>query len=367
MSLATASLFSPLKLAGTSEIKNRFVKGACQEGLATALNDPSQQLDELYGRWSLGGSAIIVSSTAWINRSETIPNGDLVLDVESDMVAYRRLAKAGQNNNSQCWLQLSYHCAPSDPSINDLSSDRMMAVIQEFVQASQRAELAGFAGIQIAAHSGHFLGDSLDGTLNQRSDMWGGDGGRRASLVVAILTEIRKAVQSDFLVNLTLDVTALTSDDSDRESTKQFIRLLDQQVDSLQLLGEWSIELLVERFAQTAIIGSGETLFSNQDARVRDADQFDLIAFDHQCALMPDLPEKMLANPQFQWPSAWPTGQTHTASASAKLKKWYRDQMYLLSMGEQSHPAAGKFALGLRVALLRWRSERSQRRLFGYR
>jgi 2,4-dienoyl-CoA reductase-like NADH-dependent reductase (Old Yellow Enzyme family) len=367
MSLATKSLSSPLKLADTNEIKNRFVKGACREGLANPMHDPTPQLDQLYRRWSAGGAGVVISSTVWVNRSDNVPSGDLVLDDESDMVAYRRLAKAGQSNHSQCWLQLGYLSASSDATINDLSSGGMMGIIQTFVQASRRAELAGFAGVQIAAHSGHFLGDSLDGDLNCRSDAWGGDNGRRAALVFAILTAIRKSVQANFSVNLTLDAAALEREVGDRESNQAFIQLLDQQLDSLQLTGELKVESLAEQFAATAIIGSGDTFVSRQDAQLTVAATFDLVAFDHRCVLMPDLPEKMFANPQFKWPSAWPAVESGAAKISTQLADWYQHQMYLLSMGESSYPVAGRFSLGLRVRLLRWRSERSQRRLFGYR
>ncbi|WP_298636324.1 hypothetical protein [uncultured Umboniibacter sp.] len=365
MSVATSSLSSPIKFADASEAKNRFVKGSCQEGLANPLNDPTHQLDQLYRCWSEGGSGVIISGTVWINRSDNTPQGDLVLDDESDMVAYRRLAKAGQVNNSQSWLQLGYYCISPESSINDLGSESLMAIIQEFVQASRRAELAGFSGVQIAAHGGHFLGASLNEEVNQRSDMWGGDGGRRASLVIAILTEIRKAVQPNFLVSLTLDVAAFASDD-EGESTQHFVSLLNQHLASIQLIGKMTLESLAEQFTETAMIGSVDACVFQEDTHLPFTTPFDLIAFDRHCVLMPDLPKQMLANPQFKWPSSWPS-DTATSKASSQLSSWYQCQMYLLAMGKKIHPRAGEFILGLRVALLRWRSERAQRRLFGSR
>ncbi|RMA80291.1 hypothetical protein [Umboniibacter marinipuniceus] len=364
MSFATTSLSSSLSLSAANDVKNRFVKGACQEGLANALNDPTPQLESLYRRWSMGGAGVIISGTTWVIRGDEIPRGDLVLDQLSDVVAFRRLAKAGQVNNSHCWLQLSHFSSRLDPSFNELDASEVMVIIQSFVEAAQRAENAGFSGVQIAAHHGHFLGDSLNAATNQRDDMWGGDSGRRASLLFAIIAEIRKAVRADFLVSLTLDTSALESDDG--EPAQQLISLLDQKLDTLQLIGELPKNSLIEGFSSAALVGSGEALNCEPDQHSRENAPFKLISFDWRYALLPNLVERWLATSQLEWPKSWPRDEASSASTNAKLSHWYQDQMYLLSMGEKSVPVAGALSLRLRVALVRWRSERSQRRLFSH-
>ena len=357
MSFVTVELSTPLSISPANDIKNRFVKGASQEGLANALNDPTPQLDNLYRSWSEGEVGVIISGTTWVNRGDRTPHGDLILDELSDMIAYRRLAKAGQANRSHCWLQLGYCPSLSEAAFNDLDAEEVLQIIQSFVEAAQRAEHAGFSGIQIAAHRGHFLGESLDSGVNQRSDMWGGDSGRRASLLFTVIAEIRSKVRTNFLVSLTLDTNALV--DEDGAPANQFIRLLDSQLDTIQLIGDQLALSVKEAFSSAAIIAPAEEL-----SKTSLDDHFDLVAFDYRCALLPNLAEKLLLTPQFEWPKTWPCDAAASIEKNAKLGRWYKHQMYLLSMGEPASPTSGALSLSLRVALVRWRSERSLRQLF---
>ncbi|MFY0539228.1 hypothetical protein [Nannocystis pusilla] len=74
------------------------------------------------------------------------------------------------------------------------------AAIDAFEQAARRTAAAGFHGVELHGAHGYLLGQFLSGTMNQRTDEWGGSFANRARLIRTIARRVRAATPAEFLV-----------------------------------------------------------------------------------------------------------------------------------------------------------------------
>ena len=86
-----------------------------------------------------------------------------------------------------------------------MNEAQIQDVIKRFVQTAQRAEEAGFDGVQIHAAHGYLLAQFLSPLTNKRNDNWGGSIENRARLLLTITREIKQACGAGFSVSVKLN------------------------------------------------------------------------------------------------------------------------------------------------------------------
>lgn len=77
-------------------------------------------------------------------------------------------------------------------------------VIEDFVAAAQRAEQAGFDGVELHGAHGYLLHQFLSTATNHRTDEWGGNFDNRSRLLRTILQKMKAVVKREFLVGVRL-------------------------------------------------------------------------------------------------------------------------------------------------------------------
>ena len=90
-----------------------------------------------------------------------------------------------------------------------LGTDEIGEMAQQFIASAQRAQRAGYDGIELAGQAGYLLGQFLSPRLNQRTDRYGGDAQRRCQLAVEIIQGVRNACGRDFVIGYALSVDEL--------------------------------------------------------------------------------------------------------------------------------------------------------------
>lgn len=99
---------------------------------------------------------------------------------------------------------------PRGPSDNDefharaMSEGEIEALIEDFIAAAQRAEKAGFDGVELHGAHGYVLCAFLSAETNRRTDRFGGSLENRARIVFEIIKGIRARTRSDFQLGLRL-------------------------------------------------------------------------------------------------------------------------------------------------------------------
>jgi len=110
-----------------------------------------------------------------------------------------------------CWFGLQ-PVAASSPSVSEfpgydvpreLTIPEIEAIIDKFADAAERAQKAGFDGIDINAGASHLFSTFLSRHWNKRQDIYGcGSLESRARIVIEIIIEIKRRLGQDFPVGV---------------------------------------------------------------------------------------------------------------------------------------------------------------------
>jgi 2,4-dienoyl-CoA reductase-like NADH-dependent reductase (Old Yellow Enzyme family) len=255
-------LFEATTLPNGVVLKNRLVKAAMEENMAAAGQNPSAQLIQLYQHWALGGTGLLISGNVMVSRKALTGPGGVVLDAKSDLTLFQSWAEAGQQKGAKLILQLNHPgrqmpanlgqqaIAPSAVALDlgqfskMFASPRAMTLAdisefkQQFLQSSQLALQAGFAGVQIHAAHGYLLSQFLSPLVNQRQDQYGGSLENRARLVLELVTLLRAELPASFIISLKLNSADFQRGGFSTEDAKQVLLWLNPlALDFVELSG----------------------------------------------------------------------------------------------------------------------------------
>ncbi len=95
-----------------------------------------------------------------------------------------------------------------------LDEDGIEKQIADIVTAAQRAQEAGYDGVEIMGSEGYFLNQFLVRHVNKREDRWGGSYENRMRLPVDVVRRVRAAVGPDFILIYRISLIDLVPDGS---------------------------------------------------------------------------------------------------------------------------------------------------------
>ena len=209
--------FTPGRI-GRLEIKNRFVRAATSETMATDSGAVTPALIGLHEALATNGVGLSLLGHAFVHpRGQSLPNQTGIHD-DAMIPGLAQLTEAVHQAGGRIFAQLAHagnqggmgHFAQLAPSsvANALTGsvaepaddEEIEEVIQAFGSAAARAVDAGFDGIHIHAANGYLISSFSSPHSNTRSDSWGGDAERRSLLLTRVYQSIRGAVGPDFPV-----------------------------------------------------------------------------------------------------------------------------------------------------------------------
>lgn len=247
-------LNTPLKLPCGVVLKNRIAKSAMSDSLGDGTGHPTAEQIRLYQRWADGGLAVSIVGEVQGSADYAEKPGNLVLDENSDFDRFQELARAGQSNDAQLWLQLGHAgalafsptSAPKGPSALDLpglrcaemKADEICELPSGFARTSRLAQQAGFGGVQIHAAHGFLLSQFLSPLFNKRSDNFGGAIANRMRPLMDSIEAVRAAVGPDFPIAVKLNSSDQLENGFDEEDALKVVAALDQStVDLIDISG----------------------------------------------------------------------------------------------------------------------------------
>ena len=199
----TGVLLSPFDLRGLL-LKNRVVLAPLTRSRAGEMRLPNALMAEYYAQRAAAGliitEATVVSKQGigWLNSP------GIYTDEQAE--AWKQVVDAVHARGTPIFLQL-WHCgrashssfhdrrelpvAPSAIKIEGdpihtpqgnqpyetpraLETDEIPAIVEDYRRAAQRAESAGFDGVEIHAANGYLIDQFLQSRTNQRTDRYGG-------------------------------------------------------------------------------------------------------------------------------------------------------------------------------------------------
>jgi len=221
-------LFEPLQLRDLI-LKNRVVispmcQHAAEFGRATAWHQVH------LGKFALGGAGLILTESTAVDSRGRIGTADLglwsddqiaplkaIVDFvhQNDSAIGVQLAHAGRKAGSQPlwdggaaipdavlaadalpWQRLGPTALPAGPGWDaptELDHNGIEAVVRSFVEATRRADQAGFDVVELHFGHGYLVASFLSPNANQRDDEWGGSLHGRMRLALEIARRVREA------------------------------------------------------------------------------------------------------------------------------------------------------------------------------
>ena len=205
----TQSAFDPVELMGL-KLRNRFIRSATMEGMATAEGFPSPELIDLYRDIAKGGTALISTSAglpdpAW---SMGLPS-QLALHPNADLSAWETLTRPVHKEGACISLQMSpvmimggRLVGPSEyrDNVHALTIEEIAHIISLYAGMAALAREVGFDAVQVHAGHGYGLSQFLSPHFNRRDDAYGGSTKNRARIFVEIRKAIADQAGTDFPV-----------------------------------------------------------------------------------------------------------------------------------------------------------------------
>ena len=119
-------------------------------------------------------------------------------------VSYVQLHHAG--NRAPAQLVGTPVCPSDDPAngARALDTDEVEQVVRDFIAAARRAQQAGFHGVELHGAHGYLICQFLSGSINVRSDRYGGSLENRSRLLFEIIDGIRRECGPDLALAVRL-------------------------------------------------------------------------------------------------------------------------------------------------------------------
>lgn len=252
-------LFEELQI-GTLRARNRFVRAATYEALATDDGHLTPELRAVYEELAGGGVGTIIVSYAYVTREEQ-PNPRMLGIYDDSFVAeYRELVDDLHERGARVVSQIVYGGSATKldpPSARILgpsavahpktgivpveaSAADLRVFADAFADAAARAQAAGFDGVELHAAHGYLLSQFLSPLLNRRADEYGGSLENRARFLVEVVDAVRARAGAEFPLLVKLNSSdgvagGLTEDDS-----IEVAKLLAARgVSAIEVSGNW--------------------------------------------------------------------------------------------------------------------------------
>ena len=234
------------KLFETGEINgmrlaNRFVRSATWEGMAADDGACTPKLIDLMVNLAQGGVGLIISSHTYVSPEGQASPWQIGVYDDKLIPGLEAMAAAVHENGGKIVMQLAHagyfanakltRQTPMAPSNaegfakgerQEMSADDIHGVVKAYGAAAQRAQTAGFDGVQIHSAHGYLLSQFLSPAFNHRKDEYGGDIQNRARALVEVLRELleRQALRR-------IDGGSLSDEEIERVG-ETFVRLAEE-------------------------------------------------------------------------------------------------------------------------------------------
>lgn len=316
-------LFDPITLPSGAVLKNRFVLAP----LTNLQSHPDGVLSDDEFNWltlrAKGGFALTMTCAASVQESGVGFPGQLGFHDEKHFPGLQRLAGAIKQHGSLAIAQLHHGGLrsmknPKAPSADEkigaeaMTLDEIAQSRDCFIAAAQRAERAGFDGVELHGAHGYLICSFLSPELNQREDRYGGTLENRARFLLEMIDGVRAATKPGFTVGVRLsperwglkvleirDVAQRLLNDAKIDFLDMSLWDVRKEPDEEALKGRTLASFFSDLKRGRIPIGAAGKIMSAQDARDVLAAGFDFPVIGRGAILHHDFPKRVAADANF--------------------------------------------------------------------
>ncbi|MCJ7664754.1 MAG: NADH:flavin oxidoreductase, partial [Desulfobacterales bacterium] len=211
-----SKLFDVTQLNGMT-LKNRFVRSATAEGMATEDGEATPRLIDLMAALADGGVGLIITGHAYVAKRGQATPAQLGIYDDCLIPGLRAMTDAVHERDGRIVAQLAHSgmlaipklidkppLAPSvvegiiEGPLQEMILEDINETVEAFGQAAKRAGEAGFDGVEIHAAHSYLLSQFLSPAFNHRTDAYGGPIENRAKIILEVVEAIRRGVGRDY-------------------------------------------------------------------------------------------------------------------------------------------------------------------------
>jgi len=241
---------------GNLEIKNRFVRSATFESLASDgyVND---KLINFYKALAEGGVGLIISGATAINGNIKLTEAQMGVFNDNFIPGLKDIANVAHSYGNGCKFALQLHHAGTQNMIEknrigpsavynpvlkgsprEMTVNEIKETVEAFAQGIRRAKEAGFDAVQLHAAHGWLLSAFLSPYANIRTDEYGGNTENRVRIVEEIYERAVELVGTNFPIMIKYNADDYVEGGMDIEEAKLIaIRLSKKGYAALEISG----------------------------------------------------------------------------------------------------------------------------------
>lgn len=335
------NLFDPLSFAHGPAMKNRFMLAP----LTNLQSHPDGRLSDDELHWltmradgAFGG--VMTCGAAVQKVGQGFP-GQLGVYSDDHIEGLTRLAAAIKQRQGLAIVQLLHGGMraaadligekPVCPSDNEefgaraLTGAEVDGVVDAFVAGADRAQRAGFDGVELHGAHGYLLCQFLSAEINHRTDRWGGSPENRARLIREIIAGVRTRCGPDFNLGLRLSAErfglklAEIRDFSQALMTEGQIDYLDlslwdfaKEPEEAEFKGRSLMSYFTDLDRGAVRVGVAGKVSTGEAAAAALAAGADFVLVGRSAILHHDFSERVRSDPNFQ-PQALPVSPAYLA------------------------------------------------------
>ncbi len=217
--------------------------GSMHTGLEESKNG-YEKMAAYYAERAAGGAGLIVTGGIAPNRAGWVSPFAAKLTTKSETRKHQKITDAVHAEGGKICMQIlhsgryGYHpfiVAPSSLKApitpfkpKALTKRGIKKSIQDFINCAVRAKEAGYDGVEVMGSEGYLINQFIVKRTNKRTDEWGGAYENRIRFPLEIVSGIRKAVGTDFIVIYRLSMLDLVEDGSTIDEVEHLAHAIEK-------------------------------------------------------------------------------------------------------------------------------------------
>jgi 2,4-dienoyl-CoA reductase (NADPH2) len=207
-----------------------------------------------------GGAGLVTVGPVGV---DFIGSGAIALSLTNDdaIPDFKKLTRIIKDGGARAWVQLFHAGAYSHPMYIDgqqpiapsavysrysqttpreMTLEDIHQVQENFTRAAERAQVAGFDGIEIIASAGYLITQFLSPRTNTRSDDYGGSFENRVRFPRELIERTRKRLGPEYPLTIRMAGNDFVRDSNTDTETPEFAKIYEQAgVDAINVTGGW--------------------------------------------------------------------------------------------------------------------------------
>jgi 2,4-dienoyl-CoA reductase-like NADH-dependent reductase (Old Yellow Enzyme family) len=274
-----SELFNPGTI-GTISLKNRIVRSATEEMLASNEGGITDEYIRWYTRLAKGGVGLIITGNYGVNVMGRASPRTVLVDSDEVIGGLQKVVEAVHENGAKIVAQLNHVGRQRHPDLDDrkpvapspvtmkytrvkpraMTEGEIDDTIEAFGRAAGRIKEAGFDGIQMHGAHGYLINQFLSGHTNRRKDKWGGSAENRRRFLIGVYRATRSAVGPDFPVLIKINARDPVANGVKFDETIATCKILEELgINAIEVSD--GIDELIKGGIPTDIIMRGRNLF----------------------------------------------------------------------------------------------------------